>query len=303
MIERYTQNNITWIDILNPTTDEIREILEECGIPRGFGNDLTVLTSKTEVVSKKGLVKITLGFPIVKRTDIHHPHEVKFLVTKTHLLTIRFEEIESLHNFGKEYEVLCMVGSAKNNITADRLFITMLNFLYDAMYKKLDYLESRLKDIEEEIFNEHEKEMVFELSVVSRKLITFRQTISAHEIALAKLQTAMIVAFTPKSGQYIEELEHHYRNLMRQVYALMSMLQDLRDTNNSLVSTKQNETMKMFTILAFITFPLTLFTSMFGMNTVATPILGIPGDFWIILSIMVVVSITFFVFFKYKKWM
>ena len=145
--------------------------------------------------------------------------------------------------------------------------------------------------------------MVFELSKVSRRLISFRQTISAHENALAKLKGVLVKDFQLKSDIYVEALEHHYRSLMRQVYALISTLQDLRDTNNALVSTKQNETMKMFTILAFITFPLTLFTSMFGMNTVTTPIIGQEGDFWLIVGIMVVVSIAFFAFFKYKKWM
>ena len=61
--------------------------------------------------------------------------------------------------------------------------------------------------------------------------------------------------------------------------------------------------MKILTIMAFITFPLTLFASMFGMNTHTTPIVGYPGDFWIILGIMVIVSAGLFSYFKYKKWM
>ena len=65
----------------------------------------------------------------------------------------------------------------------------------------------------------------------------------------------------------------------------------------------RNEIMKILTIMAFITFPLTLFTSMFGMNTIATPIVGRTGDFWIILGIMVIVSAGLFSFFKYKRWM
>ncbi len=303
MINRYTHNNITWLDVIQPTLEEIRELIVECNIPPEFANDLAVMTPKTEVHAKKGFLKITLDFPIVKRTDINHPHEIKFLVTKKHLVTIRFEDIEAIHRFGKEYEVLCMLTSnSKKMASTETLFVTMLNFLYDAMYAKLDYIESKLKDIEEEIFNEHEKEMVFELSHMSRRLISFRQTIGAHENALTQLHSAMITAFTPKSADRIEELEHHYRSLTRHIYALMSLHQDLRDANTALLSTKQNEIMKIFTILAFITFPLTLFTSMFGMNTQATPIVGGKGDFWIIVAIMAVVSISFFAFFKYKRW-
>ena len=183
-----------------------------------------------------------------------------------------------------------------------KMFLTMLNYIYDAMYLKLDFLESKMKDIEEEIFNEHEREMVFEISTVRRRLISFKQTMAAHENALIRLRTGLGFAFGKATETNVDKLEHHYRNLSRHLFALSNTLDDLRNTNMALLSTKQNETMKIFTILAFITFPLTLFTSLFGMNTTTTPLVGREGDFWIILGIMGIVSIFFFVFFKYKKW-
>ncbi len=301
MIERYTHKKVTWLDVMNPTPEEIREITQEAKIPIDFTHDLTVMVPHSETFHEKGALKITLDFPIVKRTDINHPHEIKFIVTKTHLVTIRFEDIESVHHFAKEFEVMCMLKNEQKT-TPPRLFLTMLNYIYDAMYAKLDFLESKMKDIEEEIFNEHEREMVFELSAVSRRLITFKQTLSAHENALLRLRSSLGSAFSKQLEPAVDKLEHHYRNLNRHAFALANTLDDLRTTNMALLSTKQNETMKIFTILAFITFPLTLFTSMFGMNTIATPIVGTPGDFWVILTIMVIVSIFFFVFFKYKKW-
>lgn len=301
MIERYKQKNRTWIDIMNPSTEEIREVMEEALFPADFANDLTVMVPQSTTAYVKGSLKITLDFPIVRRTDINHPHEIKFIVTKTHLVTIHFEEIEALHRFGKEFEILCVLKNGKQASTTS-LFITMLNYLYDAMYIKLDYLDTKLKDVETEIFNEHEKEMVFELSQISRRLISFKQTIASHENAINRLRTGLGVAFGQTYQKNADNLENHYRHLTRQIYTLDHTLNDLRATNQALLSTKQNETMKIFTILAFITFPLTLFTSLFGMNTKTTPIVGEEGDFWIILGIMFFVSIFFFAYFKYKRW-
>ena len=301
MITRYTYKKLTWLDVYNPTAEEVRELVDEAGVPAIYADDLTVMVPHSECLSKKGFLKITLDWPVVRRTDINHPHETKLLVTKTHLITIRFEEIEALQRFSKEFEVRCLLQNGAT-ATPPQLFLAILNFLYDAMYLKLDHLEARLKDVEEEIFNQHEKEMVFEISDVTRKLISFRQTISAHENALTRLRSSLEEAFGMKYAHHIDSLEHHYRNLMRHVNALMSMVEDLRNTNMALLSTKENEIMKLFTILAFITFPLTLFTSTFGMNTVHTPILGMKNDFWIILGIMAVVSVAFFSYFKYKHW-
>jgi magnesium transporter len=302
MIDRYVHKKLTWLDVINPTNEEVRELIDECGIPHEFTTDLTTTTPRTETFAKKGALKITLDIPIVRRTDIDHPHEIKFIVTKTHLVTIRFEDIEAMHRFAKEFEVFCMLKQKKTNPSSITLFFTLLSYLYTEMDTKLDYIESRLKDIEKGIFADQEKEMVFEISHVMRRLIDFRQTIGAHEKALSHLHDCVKTAFVGKFDEAIIDLEHHYRHVNRNVFALISTTEDLRDTNNALLTTKQNEVMKMFTILAFITFPLTLFTSMFGMNTVTTPIVGNPGDFWIILGTMAVVSIAFFAYFKYRKW-
>jgi magnesium transporter len=302
MIERYIHNKITWLDVVNPTQEDIHTILEECAIPREFGSDLTTMTPKTEVFSKKDFLKITLDFPIVKRTDINHPHEVKFIVTKKHLITIRFEDIEAIHHFGKDYEVLAMLnGKAKTS--TETVFLSMLNRFYDATYAKLDYLESRLKDIEEEIFNEHEEAMVYELSRVSRRLIVFKQTMDAHDNALSKLSIEMQNAFGKTHEATVGAIIHQYEIIKRRMQALISTLNDLRMTNDSVLETKQNGFMRVFTILAFVTFPLTLLSSMFGMNTQNTPIVGSPVDFWIIVAIMISISIGFFIFFRYKKWL
>ncbi len=77
---------------------------------------------------------------------------------------------------------------------------------------------------------------------------------------------------------------------------------ELRETNNAMLSTKQNEVMKTFTILAFITLPLTVIAAIFGMNSQHIPIIGMEGDFWIIIGIMFFATSCMFLYFKIRKW-
>lgn len=302
MIERHEYNTVTWVDVVNPTTDEIRTIVEECGVPIEFSTDLTTMTPRSEVLAVKGVFKVTLDFPIVKRTDINHPHEIKFIATKKHLITIRFESIEAIHRFGKEFEISSILAKAGDKASGGHLCMSLLDRLYRTMTVKLDYLESKMVDIEEQIFESHEKEMVTEISKINRRLIRFKQTLYVHDEVLEEMRTAVVIAFGRSYEQYVDILHDEYGHQLRRIRALNHTLDEMRSTNDSLLTTKQNEVMKIFTILAFITFPLTLFTSMFGMNTQTTPILGHANDFWIILGIMIIVSVSFFAFFKYKHW-
>ena len=303
MITRYAFNTTTWLDVQSPTGEEIRAILEEVAIPAEFAGDLAAMTPHTETKASKDAVKITLDFPIVKRNDISHPHEIKFIATKTHLLTIRFEDIEVIHRFAKEFEVLSTLNRAGKRATGGHLFLTLLAYVYDAQRAKLDYLESRMHDIENAMFNDNEREILIDISQVGRKLVAFQQTISAHERALRELKPAMESAFAKSYGEHVTSIILNYEHQVTRVRALLSTLEIIRDTDNALLSAKQNEVMKMLTIMAFITFPLSLFSSMFGMNTTSMPLAGHPHDFWIIVGIMVFVSVGFFVFFKYKRWL
>ncbi|MEK7166472.1 MAG: CorA family divalent cation transporter, partial [Patescibacteria group bacterium] len=80
-------------------------------------------------------------------------------------------------------------------------------------------------------------------------------------------------------------------------------LRELRDTNNSLLTTKQNEITKTLTVMAFIILPLSFISSIYSMNTSFVPLIGQKNDFWIVMGIMAAVGIIIFLVFKGKKWL
>ncbi len=80
-------------------------------------------------------------------------------------------------------------------------------------------------------------------------------------------------------------------------------MKELRETNNSHLETKQNEIMRIFTIIAFITFPLTLIGTVLEMDSPYNPIKGLPYDFWIITAILIGLGFGMYGFFKHKKWL
>jgi Mg2+ and Co2+ transporter CorA len=80
-------------------------------------------------------------------------------------------------------------------------------------------------------------------------------------------------------------------------------LAELRETNNSLVSTKQNEIMKTFTILAFIALPATTVLSLFQIESDSRPIVGLPFDFWILVLLLIGIAFSLYSWFKHKRWL
>ena len=303
MVERLQHCKLTWVNLKNPSAAEVQAVMEEFGFPPSLMADLTTTVPKSTVTCQGGVVKITMDFPVVKRIDIAHPYEVKFLISPKCFLSVQYEEMEAFDRFKKEFEVIATLNKTSKSVSAPHLFIGLMTELYVSASNKLDYIESRLADIETEIFSENEKQMVFEISSVSKRLITFRHILRTHDDLFRDIRPLFEHIYKKQSyGKELEEIHTTYFVLQRRSSSLYETLSALRETNFAMLTTKQNEIMKMLTIMAFITFPLTLFTSMFGMNTTTTPILGREGDFWIIVGSMTVLTASFFAFFKYKKW-
>lgn len=303
MIERYLNKNITLLDVTHPTTEEIRDIFVEFSLPLKFASELTSTTQQSKVLLAKNAIKLTLDFPVVKRTDMDRPHEVKLIATPNCLIIIRFEDINAVHSFKQKFEVVNILEGKKEKLTGIHYFFLFLDTLYTDINTKLDYLESKINLVEETLFDQDDKETLFEISNISRRLISFSHVMAAHEIVLRDINLEVEKMLGKKWLQDVTGLLELYRYVSARVKTLSSTIEDLRNTNNTLLNTKQNEVIKTLTIMAFVTFPLSLFSSMFGMNTAHTPILGLPGDFWIIIGIMTFIALCFFVYFRHKKWL
>jgi len=306
MITQHTYRNLTWFDTLNPTARELKKLAREANIPDALATDLKTVTTypNTETSWDKGAIKLTLNFPAIQSADCIHPHEIKFIATKDHLVTIRFEDVHEFEQWQSTFTTNPLLTYHGSRVTGWHLLLALLLHLYRGVDCKLDYLGSMLQTVGTNLFARREKEMVFEISRVGQRLVAFRQALGTHERALAKLNENVTRAFPRrKYSADVARVTGAQACLLSRIDRQRQTLDELRETNNTLLTTKQNEIIKILTIMAFITFPLTLFTSLFSMNTRATPLIGWVGDFWIILGVMFVVSIGFFVFFKYKKWM
>lgn len=303
MVEHFKQGRVRWVNLKNPTTEEVKKTMTELGLSPLLMSDLTTPVKKSSVVLADSAIKITLDFPVVKQLDIYHPYEVKFLISKNSLLTVQYEEMEGMDRFKRQFEVTAALKKKQKAITGVHMFLTLMNHLYESVGVKLDYLDTRLSDMGAEIFNNNEKKMVFDISLASKKLITVRHVMQSHDKVFRDAVPLFAEIYKTTFTHRLQDIQGQYFFLQRRANLLFETLTALRETNSAMLFTKQNEVMKNLTIMAFITFPLTLLSSLFGMNTHDTPIIGFEGDFWLILSGMLVAALCFFWFFKRKGWM
>ncbi len=303
MIARYTYRGITWVDLESPSPSEVRQVMGEFDIHPLVGEELLSPSFKPKVERFEGHIYAILHFPAFGARLSGLTQEVDFVLGKNFIVTTRYGAMDPFLRFSKLFEANSLLdrsGGAQAN--PGSVFMYMLKNLYQELEGELESLSIDLHKIEQRIFEGEEREMVSELSRVSRALLTFKQALVPHKGMLESLEPVIVRMYGNDLSLHLKSVLSDYYRVADAMHNERDVLLDLRETNNSLLSTKQNEITKNLTIMAFITFPLTLITGIFGMNTVDTPLADHPYGFWIILVIMLAVSLFFFVYFRNKKW-
>lgn len=306
MISRYQTDGLEWVLVQSPTTQEAKELMEEYGFNVHVADELTSSTLKPKIDLYDECVYGVLHMPVFKHT--HHDEtkrvqEIDFVMTEKTLITVCYESVDFLHKFSKEFETNSILESTSIGEHAGYLLYFVMKKMYKSIEHELEYCDSLIKRIEKDIFRGQEREMVEEISYVARILIDFKQTLRGHNTTLSSLEIAGRSFFGDDSKYRWRRIRGEYSRVMGSIAGKFETLTELRETNDSLVSTKQNEVMVVLTIMAFLTFPLSLIASLFGMETDHTPIVGQPFDFWIIVGMMAVLTIIFFGYFKYRDWL
>jgi magnesium transporter len=102
---------------------------------------------------------------------------------------------------------------------------------------------------------------------------------------------------------YVDHVTQEYNKSIQASVSAKEYADELRKTNDSLLSTKQNEIMKTLTVVNFIILPLSVITGLFGMNVESTPLSGSSYDFWIVVLGMIIITMISTTIFKRKNWL
>lgn len=304
MITRYTHGKIVWVDLENPTHEEVRSLMEEFGIDPLVAEELLTPSLRAKVEPYDGYLYMVLHFPAARHSHTSsQQQEIDFIVGGRFVITTRYDTIDPLHKFSKVFEVNSILDRTDIGSSGGYMLLYMLTKLYRSVGHELDYLDDRLETAEGNVFSGQEKAMVVELSNIGRDLLNFKQALVAHRDILSSLEGALMSIFGEGESKMARSVIGDYYRVHTTIQTHSESLKELRETNTALLYTKQNEIMKVLTIMAFVTFPLSLIAGIFGMNTAHTPLMGRPFDFWIIVGAMFVCTALFFLYFKVKKWL
>jgi len=304
LIQKIKNKNFTWVNISKPNTGSIEYLkqnykfhpldLEDCSNP----------TLRAKLDEYDEYLFIILNFPVFNRkTRRISLSEIDIFIGKNYLITISNGDLTPLNEIFEACQLNKTAKAKYDNEDVTFLLYEILNSLQKYCFPILDHISHDLRDIEKQIFDNKEKQMVREILITKRNIVNYRKSIQSHKNVIRKLGKMSHKDFMKN------ELNIYFSNILDQSKEIWEILENLKenveavhDTNESLISFKLNQVMKVLTVISVILLPATLLASIFGMNYLI-PFQETPWGFWFGTGTMICCMVFLWIYFKSKKWM
>ncbi|HEY4496837.1 MAG TPA: CorA family divalent cation transporter, partial [Candidatus Paceibacterota bacterium] len=172
----------------------------------------------------------------------------------------------------------------------------------ESVNTELDNIEGQIAVIEDEIFRGREQNMVIIISQTRRKIIDFLRTLEPMQGLFKELLISGPSLLGKEARPYLEYLSESHAKLVNVLITQKETIAALEETNQSLLSTKTNATLRLLTVFTAIMLAPNTIAQIFATNISNIPFSHSANGFLIVTSVIFISGLFTFLFFKFKRW-
>lgn len=289
---------IKWYDIVKPAGEDLEWLQKKFGLHPIVIDELKNHSIHARVEYSDNYLYLIYHFPIYDPAEkISRRAEIDFIITKKDVVTVRYNGDDVFADFRKNL--------GKQNFPENTLELAylLLAHLINFNQRQLNHIQEKTEAIGAELFKGKEEELLKKISYIKRDLSEYQLIAKPQQHLFSSLVQRGESFWGSQSKFYTEDLHGKYLKLLARLDYHREAITDFEATNNQLLNARTTNVMKMFTILAFLTFPLVLVAALFSMRVGGIPLADNPGGFWLIVGAMAVAIVVMLIFFKTKRWL
>jgi magnesium transporter len=304
-VAELSAGGLTWVNAVAPDLETAQTLADRFG-----WHPLDV----EDIVSKRQRPKVddyeddrylfaVLHFPVFdKAVQRLNAAELDLFIGQDYLVTLPNRELLPVTRLfarcdvDDEYrEQLFAKGSG-------RLLYEVLDDLFDYCFPILDKIGHKLDRVEDDMFEGAAEDVVRDISNVKQEIISYRKVIKPERSTLRVLERRVDRFFPEELELYFDDINDAVERIWDQLDNYKEVVEALESTNESVISHRQNDVLRLLTIISVTMLPLTLLTGIFGMNVIY-PGEGTRTAFWLILAALLATLAAMVGFFRWRRWL
>ena len=294
-----------WIDLCDPTTAELEQVLSFSGVPRDFLTDPLDREERPRFENEDGASLIIVHVPYPVRgeedDDTVLPYEtipLGIVLFGKSVITICSQRTPVTGAFLDQIRRVCPPSDRYR--FAFRLLwhggVLFLRYLHD--------IHQRSLALEDELHESISNEVLLKLLTIEKSLVYFTTSLKADTIALARANTARQLVMSEDDRDQLEDAMVEYQQALETATIHANILNGTLDTFASLINNNLNNVMKYLTAATILLAVPTLVASIYGMN-IPLPFQQHPSAFGIVMGVSCVLAVLigalFFVLSRNRK--
>lgn len=305
-IRELQHNGLLWLDVGKQTEKDLLMLQKRFGFLESDVRESMPPFQRPKIVKRDGYYFMVLHFPVFDRETRRLGFtEVDFFLSSNYLVTIHDSKLLTISTLFEECKKKTSSREDFFSGTAVHLLFELLSRLLDAVFPILLHVNDDINLVDRKLFSKIPgREMAEEILRLKTNVVAFRRTMQGHRTVLERL--IMYSGRDLDVGSYQSHL-NDIREFTNEIWHMLESQKEsinaLHETNESLVSLRMNEVMKILTVISVITFPLTLFVALFDSRASGNPLVNVPGGFWLIASFVLWGAVLMYAVFKRQKWM
>jgi magnesium transporter len=303
-VRELAASGLTWVNVVAPPVETASALAERFGWHPLDVEDVVSRRQrpKVDMYEDEGYLFAVLHFPVYdKAIQRLNAAELDVFIGQDYLVTIPNRELLPVTRLFGRCEEDAEYRSELFAKGSGRLLYEVLDDLFDYCFPILDKIGHKLDRVEDDMFELRAEDVVRDISNVKQEIISYRKIIKPERATLRTLERS-VERFLP------EELELYFDDIVDGAERIWDLLDNykevveaLEQTNESVISHRQNDVLRVLTVISTIMLPLFVITGIFGMN-VLFPGEGTRWMFWVVIALMVAAVLTMIGYFRYKRW-
>lgn len=297
-------DRVTWTNIVHPTPDDVEALRLEYPYIHPLNlEDILSPMERPKIDEDDDYLFVVLQFPQwdpVQR--LSRAHEVDMIIGRGYVITIHDGTLKPLTRLFQQCEQDEGVRQRYLGRGANHTFYTIIDQLVDYIFPMLRKVDKHIQNIEETIFAQDSRQVIREIALVRRDVIALRRIIRQQVPILEQLENTEHPIIHEDFEEYFGDLVDHIGKARDFVDEDFEIIGNLADTADTLANHRINEVMRILTVISVIMLPLTLISSIYGMN-VRLPFDDNPQAFFLISLSMLMLTIVLLLYFRRRGWL
>jgi len=302
-VEQVALGDLRWINIERPGSVDVAWLEEHFDFHPLAHEDVRSRNQRPKIDEYDDYLFIVLHFPVYdKHVGRLNAAELDVFVGPDYLITIPNAALQPVEYLFERCRVSEDIREQLLSRGSGYLLYRIVDDAFDYCFPMLRKIGHKLEDVEAAIFEGRSEEVVRDLSNVKQEIINFRKIIRPQRSVLPDLERSKARYLSGDLEIYFDDIRDASERIWDMLENYKEVVEALEDTNESVISHRVNDILRVLTAISVVVLPLTLVASIWGMN-VHVPGQGRVEGFWLVLGGMVALFVGMLAYFRQRGWL